>query len=54
MAENRTGTQDEKVQTINGYQIRRRDGDGDGDTCLLKIMQIKISQILQDKKKIVT
>ena len=54
MAEKRTGTQDEKVQTINGYQIRRSYGDADADTCLLKILQIKISQILQEEKKIVT
>ena len=54
MEEKRTGTNEEKVHEINGYKVRRRYGNEEADNCLRRIVQIKISQILQDEKKIVT
>lgn len=54
MEEKRTGTNEETVHEINGYKVRRRYGNEEVDNCLRRIVQIKISQILQDEKKIVT
>ena len=54
MEEKRTGTNEETVHEINGYKVRRRYGNEEADNCLRRIVQSKISQILQDEKKIVT
>ncbi|MCI6855452.1 MAG: hypothetical protein MR908_09185 [Firmicutes bacterium] len=44
----------ESTETINGYRIRRRYGNADIDSCLLKIVQMKFLQVLQNEKDIVT
>lgn len=41
----------EITKAINGYRIRRRYGNEDIDSCLLKIVQMKFLQIFKNEKE---